>query len=318
MRAMLVLQEGPGAGHSYPLDPSKQTTFSVGRSTGCDIVLSDHRSSRHHADIRWSGRYWEVVDQESTNGTYVNGLQVHQPYDLRPGDRVTIGETTMVLQPAPSPSPRHAHPGPARPRLAVEPDYRQQASTGTSVAFWLVTGVVLVAIVCLATGAFLPWLRLTGSLSQDLEPLIKGVTDIISSIFGEDSLFHVTQEVNGLDGYGKLTLGIAAICTVALVVDLFFHRKSVVPAVVYLLSGMIAVGAMASDLVNVWGLYKQVESWSVMFGIELGQVVEFFDQFIKMEVEPLIGLQLTVVGLVLLLVGGIGRLLVALLARSQA
>lgn len=317
MKAMLVLQEGPGAGQSYPLDPSKQTVFSLGRSTSCDIALNDQRSSRHHADIRWNGRYWEVVDRGSTNGTYVNGMQVHQPYDLRPGDRVTIGETTMVLHPAPS-AARQGQQGAARRRQPAEPDYQQQASTGTSVAFWVVTGIMVVAIVCLATGAFLPWLRLTGSLSQDLGPMIQGVTDIISSIFGEDSLFHVTQEVNGLDGYGKLTLGIAAICTIALVVDLFFHRKSVVSAVVYLLSGLVAVGAMASDLVNVWGLYKQVESWSIMFGIDLGQVVEFFDQFIQMEVQPLIGLQLTVAGLVLLLVGGVGRLVVALLARSQA
>jgi hypothetical protein len=171
--------------------------------------------------------------------------------------------------------------------------------------------------VCLASGAFLPWLRLTGSLSQDLEPLIKGVADIVSSIFGADSLFHVTQEFNGLEGHGKLTLGVAVVCSIALVVDMFFYRRSVAPGIVYLLSGVIAVGAMASDLVNLYGLYKQVESWSVMFGIELGEVVQFLDQFIKIEVEPLIGLQITVVGLALLLVGGVGRLVVALLARGR-
>ena len=70
---------------------------SVGRSTECNIVLKDHRSSRHHADLRWNGHAWQVVDQGSTNGTYVNGLQVRQPYDLRFGDRVIIKRRGAML-----------------------------------------------------------------------------------------------------------------------------------------------------------------------------------------------------------------------------
>jgi hypothetical protein len=174
-----------------------------------------------------------------------------------------------------------------------------------------------VAVVCLATGAFLPWLQVTGSLSQELGPLIQGVTDLVSSIFGSDSLFHVTQDIGGLEGYGKLTLAVAVVCAIALAVDVFMARKTMVPAIVYLLTGLIATGAMASDLVNFYKLYKQVESWSLLFGIQLGQVVQFLDQFVEMKVTPLIGLQITVAGLVLLLVGGVGRLIVALLHRSK-
>jgi pSer/pThr/pTyr-binding forkhead associated (FHA) protein len=313
----LVLQEGPGAGRSFSLDPSGQTTLSLGRSTECNIVLNDHRSSRHHADIRWNGRLWEVVDRGSTNGTYVNGLQVHQPYDLRLGDRVTIGETTFVLSEPSARSPARAvQPQivPQQPALGAAPSGRDAA--GVSVAFWLVGAIVAVAVVCLATGAFLPWLRVEGSLSQDLGPLIQSATDIISSIFGPDSFFHVTQELSGLEGYGKLTLGIAVICAIMLAIDLFLIRESVVPGVVYLLSGLIASGAMASDLVNFYKLYKQVESWSLLFGIQLGEAIEFFNRFIEMKVSPLVGLQITVIGLVLLLVGGVGRLVVALLDRS--
>ncbi len=60
-------------------------------------------------------------------------------------------------------------------------------------------------------------------------------------------------------------------------------------------------------------LYKQVESWSVLFGIQLGEIVQFLDQFIEMQVTPLIGLPLTVGGLGLLLAGSIVRLASALL-----
>jgi len=315
MKATLFLQEGPGAGRSYPLDPAIKPILTVGRSSGRDIVLNDHRSSRHHADLRWSGQFWQVVDRGSTNGTYVNGLRVHRPYDLRLGDRLTIGETTLVLRQAAERAPVPSAPPPRRAPVAGSAP-RGRTSPGVTVAFWLVAVLVAVAVVCLATGAFLPWLRVEGAMSQNLGPLIESATDIISSILGPDSLFHVTQEIGGLEGYGKLTLGIAVVCLITLAVDLFLARRSVVPGIVYLLTALIAAGAMASDLLNFYRLYKQVESVSLLFGIQLGEVVQFLDQFVQMQVTPLIGLQLTIIGLALLLVGGVGRLVVALLGRS--
>jgi len=318
MKATLVLQEGPGAGRSYSLDPATKPILTVGRSSDRDIVLSDNRSSRHHADLHWSGQFWQIMDRGSTNGTYVNGLQVHRPHDLRLGDRLTIGETTLVLRQAaervPAPA-RPAQPRSASQRPAIEPASRGRTSPGVTVAFWLMAVLIAVAVVCLATGAFLPWLRVEGAMSQNLGPLIESATDIISSIFGPDSLFHVTQEIGGLEGYGKLTLGIAVVCAIMLAVDLFLARRSVVAGIVYLLTALIAAGAMASDLLNFYQLYKQVESVSLLFGIQLGEVVQFLDQFVEMQVTPLIGLQLTIVGLALLLVGGVGRLAVALLGR---
>jgi pSer/pThr/pTyr-binding forkhead associated (FHA) protein len=321
------------AGRSYPLDPSRQRLLSAGRSADCNIVLDDHRASRYHADFRWNGRQWEVADRGSTNGTYVNGMQVHQPYDLRFGDRITIGETTLVVREweAPLAEPR----APARPKgtapvapprdrpiqplarqLAAEPVPWARASTGTLVAFWLSQALIAASIVSLASGAFLPWLQVTGSLSQDMEPLVKSITGIISSIMGPDFLF-VTQKISGLEGYGKLTLGVAVIALIVLVVDIFFYRKSVVPGVVYTIAGLLAAGAMAADLKNLYDIYRQVQSASLLFGIKLSDVIDIFDQFIQVEVTPLPGLYLTAAGLGLLLVGGLGRLAVGLLERRK-
>ncbi|NYI08365.1 FHA domain-containing protein [Allostreptomyces psammosilenae] len=43
---------------------------------------------------------WAVVDLESTNGTTINGavesLPSHQPFPLRPGDRVHVGAWTTI------------------------------------------------------------------------------------------------------------------------------------------------------------------------------------------------------------------------------
>jgi hypothetical protein len=248
------------------------------------------------------------------------------------GDRVTIGETTMVLREyVAQPSAAGARPegqrGPVEaagepPGSAVPPPPavagakpRSGAQTAAGVVFWLAQGLIAVAIVCLASGAFLPWLRVTGSLSQELGPLLEGITGAVSYFLGSDASFEFTQEISGLEGYGKLTLAVAAISLIAMVVDIFFYRKSVVPAVVYLLSALIAMGAMASDLGNIYKLYKEAEAWSLMFGIQLADVIQVFDQFIDMTITPLPGLPLTVVGLVVLLLGGVGRLVVAILDR---
>lgn len=319
MKVRLICQEGPGAGDAYSLDPDQQTIYSVGRSSECDLVLKDQRSSRHHADIRWTGSQWQVVDRGSTNGSFVNGLQVHRPYELRPGDRLTIGETTMVVQQEQAERPR---PRPERAPAVVRAGEARAAgrssrgrSSGLSAVFWLAQGLVIAAVICLAAGAFLPWIEITGSLSRDLQPLVQGIADLVASLSGQDSLLHVSQRIGGLDGYGKLTLGIAAVSALALVVDIFFYRRSVVPAVVYLGTGIVAIGAMGFDLANYYRYYQDLQDLSLLFGIQLSEVVQVFDHFIEMEATPMPGLFLTGAGLLLLLAGGIGRLVVAVLGR---
>jgi hypothetical protein len=297
-------------------------------------VLNDQRASRHHGDIRWNGHQWEVVDRGSTNGTYVNGMQVHQPYELRLGDRVTIGETTIVLREystqSSAPPPKIKDPGrtaegralrgvaPVAPpkRAAPQSEVRATGSTSAAVAFWIVQGVIVAAVLCLATGAFLPWLKITGSLSQDLQPLIQGIADIVATLSGPNSMFNISQEIGGLEGYGKLTLAIAVVSMIALVVDIFFFRKSMVPGIVYLVSGLIAAGAIGFDLINYYRYYEQLSDLTLLFGIQLSDVVQVLEHLIEIEITPMIGLPLTIAGLLLLLLGGLGRLIVALLDRN--
>ena len=348
MKARLIVQEGPGSGLSYSLDPFQQPVFSAGRSSQCNIVLNDPRASRHHSDFRWNGHQWEVTDRGSTNGTYVNRVQIHGPHALRLGDRVTIGETTMVLRehsafptassyPAEEPitaveayAVRQAAPtgGAGQPPLQPvgsalgtdtsapsRPEGGQLASAGATAAFWLAQALVAVAVVCLASGALLPWFKVTGSLASDLAPLVQGISDIVSSLMGED-LLSVTQEISGGTGFGKFTLGMAVLSTVLLVVDIFI-RKSVVPSVVYLLTSLAAGGVMILDLKGLYDLYDQVQSMTLLFGIRLEDVVKAFGRFIEVEIVLLPGLYLTVAGLGFLFVGGMVRLVSALLDRNR-
>jgi len=351
MNATLILQQGPGAGRTYPLDPQRQPVLSMGRGSACDIAVPDQAASRHHCDLRWNGSQWEVVDRGSTNGTRLNGAPVFQPAALRPGDAIAIGDTVWLFRPqAAQPATQPAIPGaqPARPAplQPVRPgplqpipahDPSRQAgpayippvagapgevaaergpSAGVQAAFWAVQALIGAAVACLAAGGFLPWVRITGSLSGELESLIRGVAGIVSSFIGEN-LLSVTQDVGALSGYGKLTLGLAVLAAIMLIVDIFLRREWIVAALVYLVPGAVMAAVVAADLKNLHDLYQQVQSIGLLFGVQLSDAVEAFGKFIEVEVTILPGLYLTGIGLGLLFIGGIARLVVALLARGR-
>ncbi|HSN14469.1 MAG TPA: GGDEF domain-containing protein [Anaeromyxobacteraceae bacterium] len=62
----------------------------LGRDPGCDVCLYADDVSRRHSRIIPDGAGHLVVDLESTNGTWVNGVQVRSQR-LRSGDRIRMG-----------------------------------------------------------------------------------------------------------------------------------------------------------------------------------------------------------------------------------
>ena len=70
----------------------------VGRALEADARVNDPKASRRHAVIfREAGQVW-VVDLNSVNGTYVNGMRVGmQPCTVGPGDPVSFGPATFSL-----------------------------------------------------------------------------------------------------------------------------------------------------------------------------------------------------------------------------
>lgn len=86
----LVAQDGT----QYPLT-SPATT--IGREA-CDILLvNDDLLSRRHAKIEQRGDTWVLVDLDSTNGTFVNGVRLRAPHTLQPGDTVRVGNTALTV-----------------------------------------------------------------------------------------------------------------------------------------------------------------------------------------------------------------------------
>jgi pSer/pThr/pTyr-binding forkhead associated (FHA) protein len=71
--------------------------LTIGRAEDNDLVARDGRVSRHHGRI--AGRRGTLVylDLGSTNGSRVNGEPVTEVV-LGVGDRLEVGETTVVLE----------------------------------------------------------------------------------------------------------------------------------------------------------------------------------------------------------------------------
>jgi len=72
----------------------------IGRSRGCDIILNLSSVSRSHATlIRDSNGIWRYHDLNSKNGSYINGVRIYQPTELKGGDQLTIGGEDFELYP---------------------------------------------------------------------------------------------------------------------------------------------------------------------------------------------------------------------------
>ena len=75
-----------GGGDPIPL---LKRELLVGRRESCDIVLRFANVSAHHCKLVVRDGYWYVVDQNSRNGTKVNGAPVDDKR-LDPGDILAV------------------------------------------------------------------------------------------------------------------------------------------------------------------------------------------------------------------------------------
>ncbi len=91
--ARLYITNPHSGAHSIELLPG----MTIGRSRECDIFLEDLTVSRHHATVNElvQGKY-ELVDNHSATGTFINGQQVTRA-SLNDGDTIQIGNNTFTF-----------------------------------------------------------------------------------------------------------------------------------------------------------------------------------------------------------------------------
>jgi two-component system, cell cycle response regulator len=90
---VVIYTAEPGLlGKRFVLDKSPTR---VGRGADSHIVLEGDSVSRRHAHLERRTGAWYVVDDGSTNGTYVNEEQISREQLLNNGDRIKIGPSIL-------------------------------------------------------------------------------------------------------------------------------------------------------------------------------------------------------------------------------
>ncbi|MBW2647685.1 MAG: FHA domain-containing protein [Deltaproteobacteria bacterium] len=90
----LRFTKGVGSGKIFELGEHTR----LGRNKANEIVLADEQCSQFHALIQWKENSYVLTDQNSTNGTIVNGDRIQSPTRLQLGDTITIGDTNLVVE----------------------------------------------------------------------------------------------------------------------------------------------------------------------------------------------------------------------------
>ncbi len=101
----LHIIHGANQGTRYELD---ETPLTIGRDASNHLQLADPQVSRHHAQIAPLDGVYHFLDQESSNGSFVNGLRVGE-HQLRGGDQIQLGDTVLEFADSSVASRRSAH-----------------------------------------------------------------------------------------------------------------------------------------------------------------------------------------------------------------
>lgn len=93
-----------GSGSSKGQEEEPSLTFDgsrivLGRGSGSDVRLPDPSVSTRHATIRAQGNDYAIVDEGSTNGTWVGGVRLppQTPRLVKTGDMVRVGRVWLEL-----------------------------------------------------------------------------------------------------------------------------------------------------------------------------------------------------------------------------
>jgi pSer/pThr/pTyr-binding forkhead associated (FHA) protein len=89
----LEIVKGEQSGSIIPI----QGNFYIGRGSENQFRLSDTRISRQHVCFKYAQGAWFIQDQNSKDGTFVNGQKVPATR-LNPGDQIRIGDTEFIFQ----------------------------------------------------------------------------------------------------------------------------------------------------------------------------------------------------------------------------
>ncbi len=93
--AKLIINPTSGAKKEIPVSGR---VISIGRDPSNDLVLSDSMVSRRHAILELRGEQYVLRDNNSSNGTLINGDKISSEHPVRDGDLISIGSCRLLFQ----------------------------------------------------------------------------------------------------------------------------------------------------------------------------------------------------------------------------
>src|SRR5262245_35382390 len=93
---MWVLTTGEGAEAPFTFRILPGNIKTIGRAARADFIVDAALVSRLHCRLTAGATELEVVDLDSTNGTYVNGERTPRAI-LKTGDRLGVGRVELTV-----------------------------------------------------------------------------------------------------------------------------------------------------------------------------------------------------------------------------
>jgi serine/threonine protein kinase len=81
--------------HKYAIEPGE---YIIGRDASCHVVVDAEQVSRHHARLTYSSFELLVEDLGSSNGVFIDGVQVQIPTRVRADQEVQIGSARLYIR----------------------------------------------------------------------------------------------------------------------------------------------------------------------------------------------------------------------------
>jgi pSer/pThr/pTyr-binding forkhead associated (FHA) protein len=94
----LLISTGTKAGSKFemPVTAAARQTWTVGGQSDRNICLNETGVSAIHATLRRDESAWQLTDDLSVNGTFVNDTKILQCY-LSDGDRIRFGPLECIF-----------------------------------------------------------------------------------------------------------------------------------------------------------------------------------------------------------------------------
>ena len=92
---LLKTEEGTEPDLTFRILPGNSKT--VGRASQAEFIVDAALVSRVHCRVTAGATELEVVDLDSTNGTFLNGQRIDKRATAKSGDRLGIGRVELTV-----------------------------------------------------------------------------------------------------------------------------------------------------------------------------------------------------------------------------